>query len=247
VSEAGAPEAQAEASDDHTVGEAAGTPDAGDASDGGLEAASPYACLKPVPILVADADTGFDNCNGALAVPGYYDGVRRRAAVTCPSSLPRPSGGACVLDAGALDAGSADAMPFANGYTFPTNELCHRDNDCAAMPFGHCEPWAPDGGVRATDCRCIPGCLRDSDCPTSEVCLCGDPVGKCVPADCRTGLDCGSGLDCVAAEPAGLCSPRFSCQTPTDECFPGSNSCSGGECISENGRFTCGPYNICGI
>src|SRR5579859_4553382 len=57
---------------------------------------SRFPCVNPTRVLLGDADTGFDTCQGAAVFAwGATAGVRRRAALACPSFLPRPSSGAC--------------------------------------------------------------------------------------------------------------------------------------------------------
>src|SRR4029079_15648246 len=64
-------------------------------SDGGVKldgAVAKTSCQSPKPIVVAGKDTGYDQCaNG---------GTRRRAALDCPSELPRPSNVCPFGDAG---------------------------------------------------------------------------------------------------------------------------------------------------
>jgi hypothetical protein len=220
-------------------GHEAGLETGGEEGDGGdAPDLAPHPCLNPVPVLLGDADIGFDSCQGGGDFSnGYLEGVRRRVAIACPSFLPRASKGACPLP---------DASPFASGYTFPISEICRSDDDCSAKANSHCEPWSPDGGIRPSDCRCSPGCLQDSDCAASEVCLCGNPVGICVPASCASSTSCNSGYDCIVSSP-GCGPPRFDCQAPTDTCFP-TDRCDSGICAEHDGSFTCssnGP--VCGI
>ena len=131
--------------------------------------------------------------------------VRRRSATTCPTALPRPE--ACSA----------------------TQMNCTTDADCKDKAHGMCN-FRSGGGGAPSSCGCDYGCVTDADCPTNSSCLCGDPVGRCVPAKCKTSADCQPGFDCLAA--AGACAPSaLSCQTPSDEC--GSS-------------LDCSPNNYCG-
>ena len=98
--------------------------------------------------------------------------VARKEAKTCPKAAP----GSC----------SASQMN------------CTSDSDCTAQPNGYCEFVSGGFGV-PTSCSCAYGCVNDSECPAGQRCLCGDPVGTCVPADCSTSADCTAGFDCVAS------------------------------------------------
>jgi hypothetical protein len=241
---------------DRAVQDDMGGEGTGASKDGGAEASelsadSPTApshpCVNPTPVILGDADTGFDTCGGSMVYPaGATAGVRRRAAVACPAFLPRPSNGACEPPEGS---------PSGAGNAFPASEACQSDSDCSATPHAHCEEWSPDGGVPSNGCRCIPGCLQDSDCAAAEVCLCGTPVGTCVPASCASGASCAPGYDCVTSVPGADCAPRFDCQTPSDECFPSDPSTVGVQgacsadsiCTEQNGTFSCAPGQSCGV
>ncbi|MGH7434479.1 MAG: ferritin-like domain-containing protein, partial [Polyangiaceae bacterium] len=204
---------------------------------------SKHPCTSPTPIVVAGVDTGFDTCAGGT--------IRRRAIVSCPSTLPRAGGGSCS---------AGDSGAFMN---------CTSDSDCTMSPDGHCElnNPAPNPGFSA-QCLCNYGCRNDSDCTGGSICLCGDPVGTCVPSECATGSGCLPGCDC--ARPALFGS--FACQTPEDTCYSdpdcvGARSswdggvpfggCSGSalECAPESyavnwstsapAGFTCQPHVTC--
>jgi len=234
--EAGDEAASGSEAGDEAAGNEAGANEAGltDALDGGGGAlgCSSHACVNPTAIIIGDADTGYDTCEGK---DSFFNGgdvgyLRRRAVVACPSLLPRPSGGACVPLFG--DGGGG---------------TCNSDSDCSGYPNGHCERWSEDGGTPVS-CQCLPGCIHDSDCKASEMCLCGSPVGMCVPASCASGASCGSGCECISSTPGGNCGPRFDCQTRADECSRGEDCADGGQiCSEDNGKHTCQPANYCGV
>jgi hypothetical protein len=179
-----------------------------------------FACQDPMPVVLNGVDTGYDSCAG-----GY---MRRRAQATCPTFLPRPGNGVCAV----FDGGAGE---------------CNSDSDCASDPLGHCEAWAADGGLPQT-CACIHGCRVDTDCSAGEVCLCGTPIGQCVPATCSTGASCAAGCDCISSSAGSGCGPQYDCQTPQDECASPMN-CEAGqvECADYGGRHTCQGYNYCGV
>ena len=150
-------------------------------------------CKNPQPVLAANQKpTGLVSCDHQPTT------VHRVARVDCPSTLPRPASGFCTAGA-------------------PSE--CASDADCKARPYGICQGqfWGPP----STICNCSYGCVRDSDCASGEICLCGDIIGQCVRASCATDSDCG-GLLCVsyvATPPGAICDTvAMSCQTPTDQC-----------------------------
>jgi hypothetical protein len=88
---------------------------------------------------------------------------------------------------------------------------CSRDTDCPG-PYGYCTT-----GGQVASYFCVPGCVQDSDCMPSQICLCGSPVGRCVSASCTVDADCGPGLTCSTYN-AGCSITPFVCQSPTDQC-----------------------------
>jgi hypothetical protein len=131
--------------------------------------------------------------------------LRRRAIVDCPNLLPRASGGVC------------------SGADSPCS-ACKSDSDCTMHPFGMCEPtfaW----------CSCSYGCVRECDCPSGDICVCADPVGRCEPASCNAGT-CPAGFDC-AEYPVnvGCGGNAFACQTANDTCLTNS------DCPGRGGAF----------
>lgn len=133
--------------------------------------------------------------------------VRRREAKTCPTAMPRVS--PCAA----------------------TQMNCSEDTDCNAQANGYCT-FNQGGGGAPSSCNCAYGCVNDSECAEGYVCLCGNPVGKCVPADCSTSDDCEAGFDCLGS-PGGSCSSgALTCQTPADEC---------------GSQADCGGFQYCGV
>ncbi len=140
--------------------------------------------------------------------------IRRRSAMACPSLLPRASGGTCGAG---IDSGISGG--------------CQKDADCTAKPYGHCGP----SGQLA--CACNYGCLSDQDCGTDQICLCGEPVGRCVSATCKDAASCSGGAQCADFDRSSGCGvTTFACTTPADKCFSDSD-CSdggGGMCLIES-------------
>ena len=149
-------------------------------------------------------------------------GYRRRVGpARCPSSVPR-----------------ATPIPAYNAAL----DGCEYDADCPAAtygPYAHCGT-RPDGFARA----CVEGCKLDADCDPGNVCLCGDPVGRCVLAGCSTGDDCDPGFDCASFEASPGCfSTRFACQSLADACAA-DGDCAGFSpnpafCVFANGARAC--------
>src|SRR5262245_54455093 len=81
---------------------------------GGSPGASRFPCVSPQPILIDGKDTGIDKC-------GDSGMLRRRAAVECPSHLPRATAVERCVQA---DAGPAIACTF--------------DSQCTQFPEGYC-------------------------------------------------------------------------------------------------------------
>jgi len=203
-----------------TKGDSGGDGPTADAMAEG-SAASCIRCANPSPVLVGGSDTGYDKC-----AQGH---LRRRAVMDCPSLLPREDGGVtCVAGSGGADSCSSDLNCGATGF-------CARTFVCEAAPG-----YMP--------CGCSSGCVRDSDCPVGTVCLCGDPIGTCVPATCSSDLGCGAGCDCIESITATsypLLSSipykaSFGCQGPRDECA-GPGDCAGvtPACVQQGDHLAC--------
>jgi hypothetical protein len=140
-----------------------------------------------------DTGGGWQACANGL--------IHRAAAARCPSSLPRP-----------------DPLPALLLFEqSPPHDAsnCQTDSDCAGTEHGHCEFFA--SGTSAL--LCVAGCVTDDECAGNEVCLCGDPVGSCVPANCRLDSDCGGDLLCANYVRDPRCAPvAFACQSGLDLC-----------------------------
>ena len=178
-------------------------------------------CRNPAPVLGHD---GSDS--GYVSCEGDF--LHRRERRACASRLPR---------AEAVDPGMATTVD------------CATDADCEHLPHGHCERtsayWT---GQRVT---CLAGCVEDTDCGENQVCLCGDPVGTCINAACKSDAEC-SGLLCTADPLVDTCtsgtlSAYFSCQKPNDTCRSDADCESPNRCFSgQDGPRRCEHPGSCG-
>jgi hypothetical protein len=151
------------------------------------------------------------------------DFSHREAPVTCASHVPR-------------------AEPVAN----PSANGCKSDADCTDKPLGWCGSSVAMG-ITLTSCSY--GCVKDSDCASSQICECSDPVGRCVSAQCVSDTDCAPGFLCKRYDQSpGCTSYSYSCQSPADTC--GSDlDCDAGRqehCVfnADMGRFEC-TWRLC--
>src|SRR5688500_14112841 len=113
-------------------------------------------CNDPMPVWdFTGAPTGFVTCDGGF--------IHRPERVDCTSKVPRPN---AVIEPG--------EAAVAN---------CTMDSDCAGLPYGHCIVERISYPA-STNASCVAGCIRDEDCDAGSLCLCGDPVGRCVAASC---------------------------------------------------------------
>jgi hypothetical protein len=205
-------------------GIAAGGGGAGVGEIGGTGAVSGQggeAQSSPIGIHCGEARPFINAATGLESCSNGY--VRRSGPANCPSTVPR---------AAAVDSYNA------------TFDMCRLDSACpqvAASPYRHC-------GVRYGGSAhvCVDGCVQDTDCTTGMVCLCGDPVGRCVPATCNSGADCEPGFDCATyqADPPGCFSTGFSCLSLSDACVSDADCSVAGFvnprlCGAFDGKRTC--------
>jgi hypothetical protein len=128
----------------------------------------------------------------------------------------------------------ASSLPRAEKIAPPDGGNCMTDADCVDMPHGYCSP-----GIQLPGMYCAYGCVKDAECPAGNICLCGDPVGRCVPATCTSDADCGAGLRCQSYDGSHGCGIlSFACQTPNDTCQSDAD-CAGAYCDGSMGSFTC--------
>jgi hypothetical protein len=135
--------------------------------------------------------------------------IHRPTTAQCPSTLPR-----------AEEICSGDGL------------ACNSDADCADVANGFCGY----GNGFEGGCVCNAGCLTDADCGAGSICMCGDPVGSCVAADCTTDEDCDGGLcaSTIVGDP-GCGSLQFRCQTGQDECGGNADCPEGKSCVIPEG------------
>lgn len=171
-------------------------------------------CSNPTPILGPNGTpTGYVTCDGGS--------VHRPTQVDCPSLVPR----------------AAACQPYVS-YDAGLGGGCTYDSDCTAQANGYCVP-----GIQIPGCQCNYGCIRDSDCAQGQICLCGDPVGRCVSSTCITDQDCGQGT-CLSYEAMPGCSvTAFACQQLGDTCVANADCAAGGMCSLANGFHVCQPVS----
>ena len=85
-----------------------------------------------------------------------------------------------------------------------------------------------------TEAVCISGCVRDAECGADELCLCSEPVGRCVKASCRTDADCPHS-SCAKYGRRHCGKEGFSCLKDEDECS-GNADCKGCICGYDSER-----------
>ena len=90
----------------------------------------------------------------------------------------------------------------------------------------------------APGASCLYGCVKDSECGADQICVCGEPVGHCVAAACRSDAECATGFLCKSYDSSNGCGiERFACQTLDDVC--GSNEDCAETCDADSGQFQC--------
>lgn len=109
----------------------------------------------------------------------------------------------------------------APGSTCHAGDECCFDADCAAAPYGYCSYGA-----------CLYGCVSDADCASDNLCLCQEPVGKCVPTLCHSDAECPPEVSCSAnAGPRGFFCPSGTGSCTFDFECPSRQSCQAGACV----------------
>lgn len=172
-------------------------------------------CSNPTPLFGPNGTpTGYVTCDGGS--------IHRPAQVDCPSLVPRAE--AC--------------QPYIS-YDAGIGGGCTHDSDCTALANGYCMP-----GIQIPGCLCNYGCIRDADCAQGQICLCGDPMGRCVSSTCITDQACGQGT-CLSYEAMPGCSvTAFACQQLGDTCVSDADcAATGGMCSLVDGFHTCQPVS----
>ncbi len=181
-----------------------GSVGSGGTAGAGAVGNNPFPCESPTPI--GNARSGFYQCANGF--------ITRSFISDCSSPLPRP-----------------DPIPDYD----PAFDQCQYDSDCTEQPNGYCgRPAGSAGGDIGGGRWCQYGCVNDKGCDAGYVCLCGDPVGRCVEASCTSDASCGTGLHCASYDPTGGCDfVAFACQTSADECMTAT------DCGVDNGGEVC--------
>ena len=155
--------------------------------------------------------------NGVIECDGFK---HRQEPGTCASLVPRP-----------------EEVP---DHSVGMISQCKFDADCKEHAYGWCSNIS-----QGNESYCAYGCVKDSDCANNLLCECGDPVGRCVPADCKSDADCEGDFLCKAYDSSGGCGlSRYTCQSAADtcgsdlDCAPQSALCRFDEMAS---RFRCIP------
>jgi hypothetical protein len=137
--------------------------------------------------------------------------LHRLAANTCGNKLPR-DGVTCPADVGG----------------------CTSDAECTDAPNGMCHQGGFDGG-----CSCSYGCTTDSECGDGQICVCGEFIGHCAEATCKTDSDCDGGLCTTWVTEPGCGGIAFACSTTADECGGDGDCPQGEQCTMEGGHRVC--------
>ena len=94
---------------------------------------------------------------------------------------------------------------------------CTLATECTDQPNGYC--LEDPGMMGSKQCGCFYGCTTDAECAAGHVCLCGDPIGRCVPSSCTSDADCTPGNLCGSYDPSKGCDQiALACHTDGDAC-----------------------------
>lgn len=204
----------------------AGDSPGGAGQGGSAGRGGPQRCTDARPLVPGQA-TGFFRCGPDSSF------IHRAARADCASQVPREDH---VLppsrDPAEGGAGGAGGNSGARE--------CTTDYECSEKPLGFCSASNNPFGPFANMCRY--GCQRDEQCATGELCLCGDPVGECVPASCGLDANCAEGALCASYDIVDECkiwqNYGFACQDMRDEC---AGSDCDGYCTKTGDHRVCDP------
>jgi hypothetical protein len=150
------------------------------------------------------------------------------AARVCDNPLPRARGGGYQLCGdGSLRRPRAAAcqvsLPRAKADQLMVFNECTADSDCTSSLYGFC-----------ADGACKYGCRVDDDCANGQACFCGEVIGSCITASCRSDADCPAEFPCTGYQAVGFATPdALACQSPSDACLTDA------QCSSLNPRVSC--------
>jgi hypothetical protein len=188
----------------------------------------PESCMGS-PVISAGVDTGLVSCASGV--------VHRPVPAECPNHLDQR--------------GTADVAPPCEDDSCAPPSTCRSDADCTAKPYGFCNTLG-----QIPSFTCTYGCVTDADCAADEACVCGQYIGECVKANCRSADDCEAGYLCTQFRDLfgiGCNEPmQLACQGPNDECRTGADCASDGSgfanCSAPSGSFRCAtvPGIACG-
>lgn len=233
---------------------------AGGASPGGFAAQSSGGSSPVAAGGFAPASAGGSVSSGGVssggsspvACAGGVGGTRASHCAGCDSPVLYDSSGNLRLCGDLLlhrvsDSGCASQLPRASELPATAfGDACHRDVECTAKVQGYCTNLSTGHGGTSGNV-CSYGCQTEKDCPSGQICECGDPVGHCITASCKSDADCGPGLLCVATATEGCYGSRiYVCQTPSDECVSRAG-CPNGPCTWNGTRFACSAALMCPI
>jgi hypothetical protein len=225
-----------------------------------------FSALGLLPVACGGSSTGSSGEGGAPSMSG---------APSSSGSSSQPTGGAsggASGSAGAAGSGAASSGAAGSGGVSVAGAGGAGGEPSGPPPFP-CEGSMPVGGDHPGYSRCgdsyvwhrpavtecppsaMPpmdgvGCIKDSDCGTGKICVCGQP-SMCADATCTSDADCGAGFVCRGystsqCEGPGVVLPNgFACQTTGDACLTHQQCKDGKRCGGDSGTFQCdvGPVN----
>jgi hypothetical protein len=169
-----------------------------------------------------EPETFASECQNATAIGGGWLRCDNRM-------LHRPSQGTCTSSVPRAERVMIPPQYDKDGWREYLS--CREDSDCTDDDYGHCA-WE-DLSRLGTFCNY--GCVVDADCNADQVCLCGEPVGQCVPASCATDTDCGAGNLCANyIDHEGCGGTAFACQTTSDVCAAQSDCINAAACTVQS-------------
>ena len=136
------------------------------------------------------------------------------AAVPCENPMPYEYGGGFITcdDHGSLrrpaPAACESSLPRPDPVDPAFVQHCSYDADCVEKNHGHCEFG-----------ECEYGCVVDAECASNEICFCGEAIGFCLVALCKSDKDCPADYPCSANKRFGFDYAETFCQSPYDACI----------------------------
>ncbi|MBX3270023.1 MAG: matrixin family metalloprotease [Sandaracinaceae bacterium] len=209
---------------------------------------------------------GTDDQNGICAL--YPGGGTDCTTTGCPSGQECVSGrcqammgdgticSPCTADSDC--GGSADlCLGYPDGRQY-CGRACSSDADCSGdrclSTSGGIRQCGRVSGTQVSCTAAAPGCTRDTDCPSGQICSsgrCAPGMGAALGAPCAESNECASGIcrggscsaTCNWADPTGSCPGGFYCQSDPSSCDTGY--CVGGSPGSGALGASCGADTDC--